>query len=83
MDYLNLSDNTGGSDVLYLSGTWTPAITTYEVDPSYTDLSGDVWDWDLQLSGGSLLDAGDPNILDADGSRSDMGAYGGPEGTTW
>ncbi len=83
LDYLNLSDNTGGSDVLYLSGTWTPAITTYEVDPSYTDLSGDVWDWDLQLSGGSLLDAGDPNILDADGSRSDMGAYGGPEGTTW
>jgi len=25
-------------------------------------------------------DAGDPNILDADGSRSDIGMYGGPEG---
>ena len=30
-----------------------------------------------------LVDAGDPDILDADGSRSDMGALGGPDGGHW
>jgi hypothetical protein len=29
------------------------------------------------------IDAGDPNILDIDGSRSDIGMYGGPFGTTY
>ena len=33
-----------------------------------------------RLSGGSpLVDLGDPEILDLDGSRSDMGLSGGPE----
>lgn len=31
------------------------------------------------LSGSPCIDAGDPGILDADRTRSDMGAYGGPE----
>ena len=84
LDYMNFVDNTGGENLLYRSGSWTPAITSYELDPSYTDLGGDAWDWDLQMSSGSpLVDAGDPAILDADGSRSDMGAYGGPEGSSW
>jgi hypothetical protein len=30
-----------------------------------------------------LIDAGDPNILDVDGSRSDIGAYGGPGGSSY
>jgi len=30
-----------------------------------------------------LIDAGDPNVLDLDGSRSDIGAYGGPHGETY
>ena len=30
-----------------------------------------------------LIDAGDPNILDADGTRSDIGAYGGPGGCSY
>lgn len=35
--------------------------------------------WDLHLGPGSpLIDAGDPQRLDADASRSDIGAYGGP-----
>ncbi|HMV68332.1 MAG TPA: MopE-related protein, partial [Myxococcota bacterium] len=36
--------------------------------------------WDLRLQPGSAyIDAGDPAILDPDGSRSDIGAYGGPD----
>ncbi|MCB9795752.1 MAG: FG-GAP repeat protein [Alphaproteobacteria bacterium] len=35
--------------------------------------------WALHLGGGSpMLDAGDPSLLDPDGSVSDMGAWGGP-----
>lgn len=34
--------------------------------------------WPIPLSVGGLIDAGDPSILDPDGSRSDIGAYGGP-----
>ena len=30
-----------------------------------------------------LIDAGDPNILDVDGSRSDIGCYGGPSGCSY
>lgn len=34
---------------------------------------------DFHLSAASpLIDAGDPELLDADGTRADMGAYGGP-----
>ncbi|OQY71750.1 MAG: hypothetical protein B6D44_11950, partial [Ignavibacteriales bacterium UTCHB2] len=29
------------------------------------------------------IDKGDPNILDLDGSRSDIGMYGGPFGETY
>ena len=38
--------------------------------------------WDLSLeSASALIDAGDPSILDVDGSTSDIGAYGGPGGS--
>ena len=84
LDYLNIVDNVGGEFVLYQSGDWTPALTSYELDPQYTNVSGDALDWDLHLSISSpLLDAGDPAIQDADGGRSDMGAYGGPKGASW
>ena len=55
------------------------------VDPDYTDTSStDPADWDLTLaSGSSLIDAGDPSLSDADGSTSDIGAYGGPAGEDW
>jgi hypothetical protein len=34
-------------------------------------------DWDLSLAAGSgLIDAGDPTLTDAAGTRSDIGAYG-------
>jgi len=42
----------------------------------------DSMDYHLQAFS-PCIDAGDPNILDPDGSRSDMGAYGGPYGETY
>jgi len=33
---------------------------------------------DLHVTGSPCVDAGDPAVLDLDGSRSDMGIYGGP-----
>ena len=45
------------------------------VDPSYADPAAA--DYSLGPSSG-LIDAGDPDILDLDGSRSDMGFTGGP-----
>ncbi|RME49773.1 MAG: hypothetical protein D6795_11205, partial [Deltaproteobacteria bacterium] len=52
------------------------------VDPRFVDTTGDdPLAWDLHLSSDSpLIDAGDPALLDPDGSRSDIGAYGGPGG---
>ena len=62
------------------SGTSTQAAVS-EADPGFVDASpAAAVDRDLQLGSGSpAIDAGDPAILDADGSRSDLGAYGGPE----
>jgi hypothetical protein len=40
--------------------------------------------YDVHLQAFSpLIDAGDPGILDVDGSRSDIGAYGGPYGESY
>ncbi|MBI4511027.1 MAG: hypothetical protein HY698_15445 [Deltaproteobacteria bacterium] len=53
------------------------------VDPTFANTwPSDPLEWDLHLGASSpLLDTGDPAILDGDGTRSDMGAYGGPGGT--
>ena len=48
-----------------------------EADPQYTDAAGG--DYSLQSSS-PCVDAGVPAITDPDGTRSDMGAYGGPYG---
>ena len=48
-----------------------------EVNPRYSDASGG--DFTLRAASG-CVDAGDPGVLDVDGSQSDMGAYGGPNG---
>ena len=53
-----------------------------QVDPLVTAWSdnGDPTDDDLsRLAASPLLDAGNPNILDPDGSTSDIGALGGPD----
>jgi hypothetical protein len=55
------------------------------VDPMYMDTTSTApLDWDLHLDPTSpLVDAGDPSILDPDGSISDIGAYGGPDAALW
>lgn len=51
---------------------WPPA-TNLTVDPKFVSTT----DYHLQ-AGSPAINAGDPSILDPDGSRSDIGAYGGP-----
>jgi hypothetical protein len=48
----------------------------YQFDPEYVDPFGD---HHLQPDSGAI-DAGDPTILDPDGTISDLGCYGGPYG---
>ena len=50
-------------------------------EPLYVDTSPKLAEhWDLRLDPASgLVDAGDPSLTDLDGSRSDIGAYGGAE----
>jgi len=59
----------------YSDSDQTGVAGNVAVDPVFVDLaSGDV-----HLSVGSpLIDAGDPSLDDPDGSRSDLGYYGGP-----
>lgn len=82
MSYCDTSGNTKANfyNVSDPSGT----DGNLSVAPDFVDVSSaDPLDWDLDLlSSSSLVDAGDPAILDADGSRNDMGAYGGP-GWSW
>ncbi len=82
-EYCNLWDN---GDIPFL-GLVSPvgAEGNIEADPTYTDTSGaSALDWDLNLRRGSaLIDAGDPSFEDADGTRSDIGSRGGPEGAGW
>ena len=53
--------------------TADPAFVAYTRD-------GDCTDDDLRLGSGSpMRDAGDPALADPDGSRSDIGAWGGPD----
>ncbi|MCB9792715.1 MAG: right-handed parallel beta-helix repeat-containing protein [Alphaproteobacteria bacterium] len=64
-------------------GDPTGANGNLSVTPSFVVASddGDPDNDDLHLQGNSgLINVGDPSVSDANGSRSDMGAYGGPEG---
>ena len=78
------SDVFGNTGALAFAGLEDPTGTggNLAVDPAYVDRSSpDAVDWDLRLRPGSpLVDAGDPDRLDADGSVSDVGATGGIQG---
>jgi len=54
-------------------------------DPMHTNTSSaQATTWDLTLLDGSaLIDAGAPDRQDTDGTRSDIGALGGPAGDDW
>jgi hypothetical protein len=59
---------------------FTPDSTNYSVDPMFFDVAEN----DVHLQKYSpMIDAGDPNILDVDGTRSDLGIYGGPLGESY
>jgi hypothetical protein len=56
----------------------TPNLTD---SASFVDTTGAARDWDLHLAETSLLrNVGAPLLLNPDGTRSDLGAYGGPGG---
>lgn len=68
-DLVGIADATGGS-------------TNIAVDPGFMRYGPALaaLDWDLHLHPSSLaIDAGDPIVLDPDGSTADVGAYGGPD----
>ena len=69
---------------------WVPGVSSEDfaitsINPGYLDTSAiSPSDWDLHLGGDSgMRNTGDPAISDADGSRSDIGGFGGPEGSGW
>jgi len=63
---------------------FTPDSTNLSVDPMVVNDDTTRGDLDFHLQMFSpLIDAGDPSILDRDGSRSDIGLYGGPYGESY
>jgi hypothetical protein len=63
---------------------FTTDTTNISVDPMIVNDDSTQGELDFHLQAYSpLIDAGDPTILDRDGSRSDIGLYGGPYGWTY
>jgi hypothetical protein len=63
---------------------FTPDTTNLSVDPMIVNDDSTQGELDFHLQKYSpLIDAGDPNILDKDGTRSDIGLYGGPYGESY
>ena len=61
-----------------------PDSTNLTVDPMVVNDDSTQGDLDFHLQMFSpLIDAGDPNILDEDSTRSDIGLYGGPYGESY
>ncbi len=57
-----------------------PDSTNMHLNPMFVD----VYNKDLHLQLYSpMIDAGDPDVLDVDGTRSDLGYYGGPYGESY
>jgi hypothetical protein len=83
----------GGALIFQYNNVWdnninytgfTPDSTNLSVDPMVVNDDSTQGDLDFHLQKYSpLIDAGDPSILDRDGSRSDIGLYGGPYGWTY
>ncbi len=64
--------------------SFTPDTTNLSVDPMIVNDDTTQGEIDFRLQKYSpLIDAGDPNILDRDSTRSDIGLYGGPYGESY
>ena len=72
----------GNSDDSMFYASNNSQVTESEEGADYVDVTAEqTADWDLHLDDGSpLIDAGNADILDADGTQSDIGAFGGPLG---
>jgi MYXO-CTERM domain-containing protein len=77
--YNDVGNNSGGD----YTGTLVDPVTSGNIslDPLFRDytIDGDEENDDLYLTLASpCVNTGDPSIVDVDGTRSDMGAFGGP-----
>ncbi|MEQ1568244.1 MAG: MopE-related protein [Myxococcota bacterium] len=78
VDYSAFYDNADGDLPLLVGGTGNlfdddPQLASYSADGDCTN--DQVW----PRAGSPLIDAGDPGYTDPDGTRSDIGVYGGPQ----
>ncbi len=72
----NAHDNDGTGIVL--DGGRERIDGRFSAAPGHVAVAGEPADWDLHLAPDSpLVDAADPRDVDLDGSRADIGAYGG------
>jgi hypothetical protein len=62
---------------------WGPGRIEYHEGNIHADpMFADTTDFHLQAYS-PCIDAGDPNIIDVDGTRSDIGVFGGPDGSSY
>jgi len=82
VDYYNkwIVKNNDVWDVKTISNRGPLDLTNIYKDPMFVNSGAD--DYHLQAYS-PLIDADSPEILDTDGSRSDFGAYGGPQGSSY
>jgi hypothetical protein len=71
-------NNAWNNDVNYYN--YVPDTTNLSVDPMFVNAENN--DFHLQMYS-LLINAGDPEILDPDSSRSDIGVFGGPLGKSY
>jgi len=79
----------GEKPVVKYNAAWNTRKSYYKFIPDSTNIIADPMmvnmnegDYHLQKFS-PLIDAGDPDIYDKDGSRSDIGLYGGPYGESY
>jgi hypothetical protein len=78
--YSDFWNNIGLDLYAWNNGSFDTTLSYIHVNPMFNN--PDSGDFHLQAYS-PLIDAGDPNILDVDGTRSDIGAYGGPGGCSY
>jgi len=81
LNYVYQNNNVWNSNIMY---SIIPDSTNLSLDPMIVNDDTTQGDLDFHLQMFSpLIDAGDPNILDKDGTRSDIGLYGGLYGESY